>query len=56
MTDFQIKGLPYNLKAYAGLSLVGQYLKHFAQIDQVMDPRFPITGQGGIANSILIRA
>jgi hypothetical protein len=23
------------------LSLVGQYLKRFAQIDQVIDPRFP---------------
>jgi hypothetical protein len=54
MTDFQIKRLPYNLTAHAGLSLVGQYLKRFAQIDQVIDPRFPIAGKGGIATSSLI--
>jgi hypothetical protein len=56
MTDFQIKRLPYNLTAQAGLSLVGQYLKRFAQIDQVIDPRFPISGKGGIAASSLIKA
>ena len=56
MTDFQIKRLPYNLTAHAGLSLVGQYLKRFAQIDQVIDPRFPIFGQGGINTSSLIKA
>lgn len=56
MTDFQIKRLPYNLTAHAGLSLVGQYLKRFAQIDQVIDPRFPINGVGGIATSSLIKA
>ncbi len=56
MTDFQIKRLPYNLTAHAGLSLVGQYLKRFAQIDQVIDPRFPITGKGGINSSSLIKA
>lgn len=56
MTDFQIKRLPYNLTAQAGLSLVGQYLKRFAQIDQIVDPRFPISGQGGIATSSLIKA
>lgn len=56
MTDFQIKRLPYNLTAQAGLSLVGQYLKRFAQIDQIIDPRFPITGQGGIATSSLLKA
>jgi hypothetical protein len=56
MTDFQIKRLPYNLTAHAGLSLVGQYLKRYAQIDQVMDPRFPISGAGGIATSSLIKA
>lgn len=56
MTDFQIKRLPYNLTAHAGLSLVGQYLKRFAQIDQVIDPRFPINGSGGIASSSLIKA
>jgi len=56
MTEFQIKRLPYNLTAQAGLSLVGQYLKRFAQIDQVIDPRFPISGQGGIATSSLIKA
>jgi hypothetical protein len=32
MPDFRIKCLPYNLTANAGLSLVGQYLKPFAQI------------------------
>ena len=32
MTDFQIKCLPYNLTAQAGLSLVGQYLKRFPQM------------------------
>ena len=41
MTDFQIKRLPYNLTAHVGLSLVGQYLKRHAQIDQIIDPRFP---------------
>ncbi len=56
MTDFHIKRLPYNLTAHAGLSLVGQYLKRHAQIDQVIDPRFPISGQGGIATSSLIKA
>ena len=56
MTDFQIKRLPYNLTAHAGLSMVGQYLKRFAQIDQIIDPRFPIVGQGGIATSSLIKA
>jgi len=56
MTDFQIKRLPYNLTAHAGLSLVGQYLKRHAQIDQVIDPRFPINGSGGIATSSLIKA
>ncbi|WP_059754806.1 hypothetical protein [Thiobacillus denitrificans] len=56
MTDFQIKRLPYNLTAQAGLSLVGQYLKRFAQIDQIIDPRFPISGQGGIATSSLLKA
>jgi len=56
MTDFQIKRLPYNLTAHAGLSLVGQYLKRFAQIDQVIDPRFPISGKGGINSSSLIKA
>ena len=56
MPDFQIKRLPYNLTAHAGLSLVGQYLKRFAQIDQVIDPRFPICGKGGIASSSLIKA
>jgi hypothetical protein len=56
MTDFQIKRLPYNLTAQAGLSLVGQYLKRFAQIDQIVDPRFPISGQGGIATSSLLKA
>ena len=56
MTDFQIKCLPYNLTAHAGLSLVGQYLKRFAQIDQVIDPRFPISGKGGINSSSLIKA
>lgn len=56
MTDFQIKRLPYNLTAHAGLSLVGQYLKRYAQIDQVIDPRFPINGSGGIASSSLIKA
>jgi len=56
MTDFQIKRLPYNLTAQAGLSLVGQYLKRFAQIDQIIDPRFPISGQGGIAASSLLKA
>lgn len=56
MTDFAIKRLPYNLTAHAGLSLVGQYLKRFAQIDQVIDPRFPISGPGGIATSSLIKA
>lgn len=56
MTDFQIKRLPYNLTAHAGLSLVGQYLKRYAQIDQVIDPRFPINGTGGIASSSLIKA
>jgi hypothetical protein len=55
MTDFQIKRLPYNLTAHAGLSLVGQYLKRYAQIDQVIDPRFPISGKGGIATSSLIK-
>jgi hypothetical protein len=38
------------------LSLVGQYLKRFAQIDQIIDPRFPISGQGGIATSSLLKA
>lgn len=56
MTDFQIKRLPYNLTAQAGLSLVGQYLKRFAQIDQIIDPRFPVSGQGGIATSSLLKA
>lgn len=56
MTDFHIKRLPYNLTAQAGLSLVGQYLKRFAQIDQIVDPRFPISGQGGIATSSLLKA
>lgn len=56
MTDFRIKRLPYNLTAHAGLSLVGQYLKRFAQIDQVVDPRFPISGQGGINTSSLLKA
>lgn len=56
MTDFAIKRLPYNLTAHAGLSLVGQYLKRFAQLDQVIDPRFPISGQGGIATSSLLKA
>ena len=56
MTDFQIKRLPCNLTAHAGLSLVGQYLKRHAQIDQVIDPRFPISGQGGINTSSLIKA
>ena len=56
MTDFLIKRLPYNLTAQAGLSLVGQYLKRFAQIDQIIDPRFPISGQGGIATSSLLKA
>jgi len=56
MPDFQIKRLPYNLTAHAGLSLVGQYLKRFAQIDQLIDPRFPICGKGGIASSSLIKA
>jgi hypothetical protein len=56
MTDFQIKRLPYNLTAHAGLPLVGQYLKRFAQIDQVIDPRFPISGKGGINSSSLIKA
>ena len=56
MPDFTIKRLPYNLTAHAGLSLVGQYLKRFAQIDQVIDPRFPITGQGGIATSSIVKA
>jgi len=56
MTDFQIKRLPYNLTSQAGLSLVGQYLKRYAQIDQVIDPRFPISGKGGIATSSIIKA
>jgi len=56
MPDFQIKRLPYNLTAHAGLSLVGQYLKRFAQIDQVIDPRFPIAAKNGIATSSLIKA
>lgn len=56
MTDFQIKRLPYNLTAHAGLSLVGQYLKRFAQVDQIIDPRFPISGKAGIATSSLIKA
>jgi hypothetical protein len=56
MPDFQIKRLPYNLTAHAGLSLVGQYLKRFAQIDQVIDPRFPIAAKSGIATSSLIKA
>ncbi|MBP6763221.1 IS1380 family transposase [Zoogloea oleivorans] len=56
MPDFQIKRLPYNLTAHAGLSLVGQYLKRFAQIDQVIDPRFPIAGKGGIGTSSLLKA
>jgi Transposase DDE domain group 1 len=56
MTDFQIKRLPYNLTSQAGLSLVGQYLKRYARIDQVIDPRFPIAGQGGIATSSIIKA
>lgn len=56
MTDFQIKRLPYNLTAHAGLSLVGQYLKRYAQIDQVIDPRFPVSSKGGIATSSLIKA
>lgn len=38
------------------MSLVGQYLKRFAQIDQIIDPRFPISGQGGIATSSLPKA
>ncbi|MFZ3042727.1 MAG: hypothetical protein WA108_13250, partial [Thiobacillus sp.] len=38
------------------MSLVGQYLKRFAQIDQIIDPRFPpISGQGGIATSSLLK-
>ncbi len=56
MTGFQIKRQIYNLTAHAGLSMVGQYLKRFAQIDQIIDPRFPIVGQGGIATSSLIKA
>jgi hypothetical protein len=56
MPDFQIKRLPYNLTAHAGLSLVGQYLKRHAQIDQIIDPRFPISGQGGIATSSIVKA
>lgn len=57
MIDFQIKRLPYNLTAHAGLSLVGQYLKRHAQIDQVIDPRFPVvSGKGGIATSSLLKA
>jgi hypothetical protein len=56
MTDFQIKRLPYNLTSQAGLSLVGQYLKRYAQINQVIDPRFPISGHGGIATSSIIKA
>ncbi len=56
MTDFQIKRLPYHLTAHAGLSLVGQYLKRHAQIDQIIDPRFPVSGQGGIATSSLVKA
>ena len=56
MPDFQIKRLPYNLTAHAGLSLVGQYLKRFAQIDQVIDPRFSMSGKNGIAASSLIKA
>jgi len=36
--------------------LVGQYLKRFAQIDQVIEPRFLISGQGGIHTSSLIKA
>ena len=56
MTDFQIRRLPHNLTSQAGLSLVGQYLKRYAQIDQVIDPRFPVSGQGGIATSSIIKA
>lgn len=56
MADFQIKCLSYDLTAHAGLSLVGQYLKRYAQIDQIIDPRFPVTGRGAIATSSLIKA
>jgi hypothetical protein len=56
MTDFQIKRLPFNLTAHTGLSLVEQYLKRFAQIDHVIDPRLPICGTAGIASTNLIKA
>jgi hypothetical protein len=56
MVDFHIKRLPYNLTAHAGLSLIGQYLKRFAQIDQIIDPKFPIKGAGGIPTSSLIKS
>ena len=56
MVDFHIKRLPYNLTAHAGLSLIGQYLKRFAQINQVIDPKFPVKGAGGIPTSSLIKA
>lgn len=56
MVDFHIKRLPYHLTAHAGLSLIGQYLKRFAQIDQIIDPKFPIKGAGGIPTSSLIKS
>ncbi|MFC3107360.1 hypothetical protein ACFOFO_05200 [Undibacterium arcticum] len=34
MPDFHIKRLPYHLTSHASLSLTGQYLKRFAQINQ----------------------
>ncbi|MFC6520643.1 hypothetical protein ACFQAT_13655 [Undibacterium arcticum] len=48
MPDFHIKRLPYHLTSHASLSLTGQYLKRFAQINQIVDLRFPMSGTGGI--------
>jgi len=52
--EIDIRRLPYDLTSHAGLALVGKHLKRDAQLKQVIDPRFTVSG--GLANSAILTA
>jgi len=48
-----IKRLPYDLSFYAGLALIGKYLKSI-KISSLIDSAFPV--RSGVANSDILKS
>ena len=53
MTDFIIKKLPYDLSSYAGLAIIGKYLKSI-KISTLIDSAYPV--RSGVSNSDVLKS